>query len=341
MATGDGPQGRDLSLHAGLERAPEAHHVFLAIRAIEARHADARALGRSRRPREDRVRLSQEPSMAFAPTTIRAYEPPRDGAPGRLTQAAFGLFGPHGPLPAHLTEFARSRERTHRDPTFRAFADMLIHRPLSLLYRAWTTGQPAPSHDRGEGEIALQVSALAGHRDDALRGRDAMPDTAKRHFAGFLSTGVRSAASLSAMLGALVGAPVRVRQFVGSWLTLEPEDLWRLGSAPIGGACLGERVRSLSARFRVEVGPLTLAQYRALLPGGPALARVAAVIRNHSGDALDWDVRLALAAEEVPVMALGREARLGHTTWMGARSDPGPAADLHLTQGDALAGGMS
>ena len=337
MATGGGPQGSDLTLYDGLRRAPEAHHIFLAIRAIEARFAEAPPLGQSRRPAEDRVWLGQEPSMAFAPATITGFEPPEGEEPGRLAQAFFGLFGPHGPLPAHLTEHARSRERAFRDPTFRAFADMLTHRSMGLLYRAWCTGQPAPSHDRGKDVIGLHVAALAGHRDEALRGRDAMPDLAKRHFAGLLSTGPRNAASLAEMLRALFDAPVRVREFVGSWLTLEPRDRWRLGSAGLGrGTWLGGRVRSRGAKFRVEIGPLTLAQYLRLLPGGPGLARLAAVVRNHAGDALDWDVNLVLVAGEVPGTVLGRDARLGHTSWIGRRRGGDPAADLHLTQGDAL-----
>ena len=32
---------------------------------------------------------------------------------------------------------------------------------------------------------------------------------------------------------------------------------------------------------------------------------------------LDWDVRLLLAADEVPPLTLGRSGRLGWTTWLG------------------------
>ena len=70
MAAGTGPGPDDLSHAARLTSAPGEHHLFQALRIIEATHADAPRLGESRRPREDRVRLGQEAEMAFPPTTI-------------------------------------------------------------------------------------------------------------------------------------------------------------------------------------------------------------------------------------------------------------------------------
>ncbi len=57
----------------------------------------------------------------FAPATLAAWEPGEDGRPARLLVHFFGLFGPDGPLPLHLTEYARDRRRNDRDPTLPAF----------------------------------------------------------------------------------------------------------------------------------------------------------------------------------------------------------------------------
>ena len=40
----------------------------------------------------------------------------------------FGLLGPNGPLPLHLTEYVRERLRHHADPTFARFLDLFHHR---------------------------------------------------------------------------------------------------------------------------------------------------------------------------------------------------------------------
>ncbi|MDO9526366.1 MAG: type VI secretion system baseplate subunit TssG [Gemmobacter sp.] len=333
MATADGSGPDDLTHYERFSQSPQVFHIFQAMRVLEARFSDAPAFGQSRRPKDDPVRLGQEASLAFARTTIAGYTPPGAG-PGVLTNRFFGLFGPNGPLPSHLTEYAHERAVKSRDPTFVAFADMMTHRMMSLLYRAWVTGQPTASLDRGEGgAFDGQVMALAGYAGTRMRDRDAMPDMAKRFFAGQLAAGPKSAEGLVAMLSAFFRAPVRLHQFVGSWLDLEPDDRWRLGSAAgLGRATsIGDRVWTRSAKFRLRVGPLGLDDYRRLLPGSASLSRLTAIVRNHVGDALDWDVNIVLRGDQVPLARLGADTRLGHTSWLGTRQSGGDADDLYLS----------
>ena len=338
MATPDGPRADHLTHLAGLIDAPARHHIFAALRIIEAAWPDAPRMGQSRRPREDAVRLGQEPRMAFPPSTISGFRAP-GAAPGRLTNLFFGMFGPHGPLPAHLTEYARERMINRRDTTFVAFADMLTHRMMSLMYRAWVTGQPAIDFDRGgDSAFSNHVAALAGLHGAAFQRRDAMPDLAKRHFAGLLGTSVRNAEGLLAILSAFLKVPVRIQEYVGCWLTLEPEDQWQLGRpeglGQAGGlgrtSSLGGRVWSRSARFRLIVGPVGRADYDRLLPGQPTMDKLAAIVRGYVGDTLDYDVNVVLRAAEVPRAALGQDTALGHTSWLGVRRSASDADDLHL-----------
>ncbi len=336
MATGTGSRPDDLSLFDRLVERPEEHHVFQALRIIEAQFADRPRLGESRRLRQDAVRLGQEAELSFPPSTIAAFTPPRGGKPARLTNRFFGLFGPQGPLPLHLTEYARDRLRNHRDSTLVAFANMLTHRMMGLLYRAWSAGQPAPSFDREDDPLARKVAALAGYDGDHLRGRDAMPDLARLHFAGHLAQGPKNADGLVSILSAFFEVPVSVQQFVGTWLDLEPDDRWQLG---MGGGLgrttsIGGRVWSRAAKFRLKIGPLSLTDYQRLLPGGAAQERLQAIVRSYAGDALEWDVNLILVGDEVPRAALGATARLGHIAWIGSRRDAddvrGDAEDLFL-----------
>lgn len=328
------PGPDDLTHFARLSRDPRSHHLFFALRILEAHHADNPRLGQSRRPKQDAVRLGQEPDLSFARSTIAEFGPDRRSAKLRLSQLAFGLFGPNGPLPLHLTEYARERKRKHRDSGFVAFADMLTHRLLSLFYRAWTTGQPAPSFDRSDADpYANKVAALTGHRGTAFRQRDAMPDLAKLNFAGHLSAGPRSAEALVAMLSGFFEAPVKLQQFVGTWLDLEPDDRWQLGKpAGLGySTSIGSRVYSRAAKFRVRIGPLGLEEFKRLLPGNGSLERLEAIVRSHIGDALDWDVNVVLSAQEVPRSVLGETTALGHTSWLGMRrADARDADDLYL-----------
>lgn len=333
MASGDRIGADDLTHYDRFCQTPQAFHIFQALRILEARFADAPRLGESKRPLEDRVRLGQEAEMAFERTTIRSFTPPGAG-PGVLTNRFFGLFGPNGPLPTHLTEYARDRAVNGRDPTFLAFANMLTHRMMSLLYRSWTTGQPSASYDRGAGgRFEGKVAAIAGVMGKGLRDRDAMPDAARSHFAAYLSAGPRHAEGLVAMVQAFFRAPVSLQQFVGSWLDLEPGDRWQLGAAAgLGRATsIGTRVWSRSAKFRLRIGPLSLTDYQRLLPGSASVARLTSIVRAYVGDALDWDVNLVLRGDQVPRAVLGGDTRLGQTSWIGRRDPSRLADDLFLS----------
>ena len=341
METGKRARTDDLTHFARLSQSPQTHHLFHALRIIEAHHADKPRLGMSRRSSQDLVRLGQEAELAFPTSTIANFEAAADGKPAKLTNRAFGLFGPQGPLPLHMTEYARDRRRNHRDTTLIAFADMLTHRLMSLFYRGWAAGQPAPSFDRPDDDpFERKVASVSGHHGTALRQRDAMPDMAKRYFAGQLASGTKTAEGLVSMLSAFFSAPVHLQQFIGCWLDLEPDDRWQLGAGVLGrSTSIGTRVWSRASKFRILVGPLTLAEYKRLLPGQGSLERLESIVRNHVGDSLDWDVNLILRAAEVPRVALGgANSALGQTTWVGLRRDAGhDADDLYLSPPHVLA----
>jgi len=317
-----------------LKSEADRYHVFLAMRIIEASQPGAPPLGASRRPREEEVRFGQEPEQAFPPTTIKSFEPRTQKKPATLINRFFGFFGPHGPLPLHMTEYARDRLLNHRDSTFVGFANMLSHRLTTLLYRAWTTGQPAASHDpKVRDRFSNQVGALAGHFGAKLRDRDAMPDIAKRHYAGLFATQPRSAAGLSAILSDFAGVLVRVKEFIGSWQTLEPSDRWQLGRPTALGSAtlLGSSVWVRGAKFRLVIGPLGLEDYKRLMPGGTVMRAMGSIVRNYVQDPLEWDVNLVLKAEDVPRPILGQNAILGLQGWIGERQSIEDADDLRFT----------
>lgn len=347
------PAPPSAALFAQLAAAPWAHGFYQVMRRLEALHRDRPRLGRSVRPAQDALRLAQEPSVTFAPSTLAAWEPPREvpgeteGAaerPPRLLQYFFGLFGPDGPLPLHLTEYARDRRRNWRDPTFQRFADVFHHRALSLFYRAWAAARPTVSFDRPEEDrFALYVGALIGLGGEALRDRDAMPDLTKLHFAGLLANQTRHAEGLASILSSFFTVPVRIECFIGTWLALPEPDRTRLGASRATGtlgktALLGARAWSRQDKFRIVFGPLSLSEYRRLLPGGPSLHKLIPIVRNYAGDTLAWDVNLVLKREEVPRIALGRQGRLGWTTWLTPRRASTDAVDLFLdASADSLA----
>jgi type VI secretion system protein ImpH len=344
MADADWASPDSVGLLRRLAAAPHAFGFYQAMRRLEALYRDRPRFGRSMRPAQELLRLGQEPSVVFAPATLAGWEPEEPERPARLLVHFFGLFGPDGPLPLHLTAYARDRARHFRDPTFQRFADVFHHRALSLFYRAWANSRPTVSFDRPEDDrFALYVGALIGLGMDSLHNRDAMPDLTKLHFAGHLANQTRHAEGLGSILSAFFAMPVRIECFIGAWLTLPERERTRLAENERTGllgkmALLGGRVWSRQQKFRVVFGPLGLADYLRLLPGGISFHRLIPIIRNYAGDLLLWDVNLILKRDEVPPVLLGRQGRLGWTTWLMPRNKLSDAADLFL---DASAESMA
>jgi type VI secretion system protein ImpH len=323
---------------------PSVHGFYQTMRLLEALYRDRPRLGRSVRPSQDALRLAQEPSAIFAPATLAGFEPAADERPARLLVHFFGLFGPDGPLPLHLTDYARDRRRNARDPSFQRFADIFHHRALSLFYRAWADSRPTISFDRPEQDrFSTYIGALIGLGLDSLRDRDAMPHLTKLHFAGRFANQTRNAEGLSAILSSFFTMPVRIECFVGTWLTLPENDRTMLGrdrqTGELGrNLLIGGRVWSRQHKFRVIFGPLSLTDYLRLLPGGLSFHRLIPIVRNYVGDTLLWDVNLVLRQDEVPKTVLGKQGRLGWTTWLHPRRRQADANDLYL---DASADSMA
>ena len=145
-----------------LREAPYEHDLFALLRWIDARAGAAQPLGRTAHPAEEPVRLAQQASLAFAPASVAGLREPEGRAP-QLSMYGFGLFGPNGPLPLHLTEYARERERMAADPTLVAFADLFHHRLITLFYRAWADSQVTTTLDRpGEARFDAHLASLLG-----------------------------------------------------------------------------------------------------------------------------------------------------------------------------------
>jgi type VI secretion system protein ImpH len=269
--------------------------------------------------------------MAFPPSTIASIEPKSPDRTRRFIQRFFGLFGPNGPLPLHLTEYARDRVRDHADFTLIRFLDVFHHRMTSLFYRAWARVRPTVSFDQPLFDrFSDYVGSLFGIGMPSLRDRDAFPDLPKRHFAGLLSCQAKNAEGLLSMLGGYFCFPLQIQEFVGHWMEL-PERcrcLTGLSSSELGvTTTVGSHIWDCQQKLRIIIGPLTLEEYYRMLPGGteqdePGHARresleaLVAAVRTYIGDELDWDLQMILRKEETPPLVLGVQGRLGWTSWV-------------------------
>jgi type VI secretion system protein ImpH len=347
-SAGQSPSTPDASLYAGarrddaararaarwslkldaLSRSPHQFDFFQAMRRLEAAHRDSPddpRFGAGLRPADEPLRLGQDPSLSFPASSLAAMAASAEGPP-RLLVNFFGLLGPNGPLPLHLTEYTRDRQRNADDPTMARFLDLFHHRMLMFFYRAWASGQPTvnrdlPASDRFE----LYVGALVALGLSSLRQRDAFPDLAKLHYAGRLAPHHRNGEGLAAMAGDFFGVPARVQSFMGEWIDLPADRRWRLGADTGVGrlglsSMLGARTWTRQQKFRLVLGPLDRGKFQSLLPGGTSLPKLAAMVRTYVGDELHWDLRLILEEKVEEPFRLG-QSRLSWTAWLGRAVD--------------------
>lgn len=314
-------------------REPYRFDFYQAMRRIASAYPELPLPGEALRPADEPVRVAQPAELGFAPAAIHSIER-KAGSPPRLMQRAFGLLGPNGPLPIHLTEYTRDRSHHHADPTLQRFLDMLTHRFAMLFYRAWAEAQPVVSLDRPGNKASFnRIGALVGIGLPSLQDRDALPDASRLHFAGRLARQTRDADGLLAWCRIEFDVPVAVEQWCGHWSPLAREErsrLGRRGGAVVGkSTVLGASVWDVQHKFRIVMGPLRLDQYRRFLPGGPDLARLQALVRHWVGLEFAWDLKLVLARAEVPKSVLGgRRAALGQTSWLGHYRRGRDAGDL-------------
>jgi type VI secretion system protein ImpH len=329
-------ESRDELLRA-LADEPHKFGFFQAVRLLENAHPGLPRVGTSLRLRDDPIRFGQTPSLSFPPATLSRFTRGDGGAAPTLWVRFFGLFGPHGPLPLHLTEFAR--ERSRRMPSDRAlvrFLDMFHHRLLSLFYRAWAEAQPTVSLDRPDNDpFSRWVGSLAGYGQPTLRGRDAVPDSSRLAAAGILGRTVHGAEGLERILVDFFRVRIRVRQWQPHWMLLPEDARSRIGlrNAPVAlgqNAVVGTRVWDCQTRFRLEIGPLTLAEYERFLPGGESMKRLRDWVLNYVGHELSCEAHLLLEKAQVPAVKLGGGSALGWTSWLGRRRSADDAADLVL-----------
>lgn len=327
MEATDRPASDRLTLLRSIASEPDSYGFFHVTRQIECHYPELPRIGTSRRLREDPVRFGQEASLAFALATLASLEFTEGGAP-RLMVRFSGLTGPNGPLPLHLTEFARDRLRNHGDGTFLRFLDTFHHRIFTIFYRAWADAQPTVSLDRpGQDPFGDRLAALAGFGGPSLQERDEVPDFSKRAHTGLLANNVRNADGLARIIANFFRVSAKVEQWQPHWMKLPADSLTRIGAGRVNArlgvtAVIGAKVWDCQSRFRIVIGPVGLEQFKRFLPGQPSLKRLKAWVLNYSGVELSCELQLLLKRSEVPSTVLGRSGQLGWTSWLGSRPVP-------------------
>jgi type VI secretion system protein ImpH len=318
---------------------PWEFEFFQAIRILEATSPHRRHPGESSEPDGEAVRLSSRVGLDYPASELQGVRPPADATqPPTLITNLFCLGGPTGPLPFPDTETVLDRS-SHGDQAFRDFLDMFHHRLLSLLVRARKLYDPGFASVRPDlGPMAEYLYSFMGMASKAIKKRLAVDDRRLLFYAGILSQQPRSAAGLERILSDHFRTGVRVRQMIGMWRRLDPEQCTVLGPAGRncqigGGAVLGGRIWDQQGRFEVHLGPMGQKEFLDLLPVGQSYRAMCELTRFYAPTTLEFGFRLTLQAAEVPGTLLGKRSWLGWTTWVHTRAATADDSQVLLHSG--------
>lgn len=316
-----------MSWREDIKAEPWRFDMFNVLRRLERCHPDRPRIGQNATLREACVRLGQNPFLAFPASNLDAVRVDEAGT-FHVMVRFLGMLGPQGPLPLATTAEALEWS-SMREDAFARFLDIFNDRFIALFYRAWADVRPIAQHERpAQDRFGDYVGSHIGLGRAIFRGLDAVPDAQKLAHAGLMAPAAKSASRLEFLLAGVLGLDARVEEFVGTRLAVEPADQTRLGLANsrLGeDAMAGAGVFSVSDKIRIRIRTPTFAAYRRLLPAGDHAVPLVDLVLFYLGDALEWDMELALPAREVPPLRLDGGGALGWTSWLAPEA--APAAD--------------
>lgn len=332
----------------------------MAVHLLERIYPDRKPLGSTLSPDEEVVRFCVKPGFAFPPSDIshlrrvgeggRVGEYGRTGEYGRVGgdggrvgedgqvvedgQIAedgpvnmgvtfMGLIGPSGVLPHWYNELALERNRK-KDFGLTAFLDIFHHRLISLFYLAWEKGRLAVNYQPGAGDrISHYFLSLIGLGTPGLSKRIGVPEESLIYYSGLLSRPIPSAVAIESAVEYFAGTRARVEQFIERAIAFDPEDQTQLGSvnSQVGvNAICGSHTWECQTKFRIHLGPMDYDHFIRFLPDGDLLRPVFSLVRYMVGIEYEFEVRLFMKREEVPLCILGMVShpspRLGWSTWL-------------------------
>ena len=136
------------------------------VREFDLAAPDLPRTGSADRASGELLRFTQRPSLSEWPETVTDLMQ-QDASAVLAEIRFFGLCGVDGPMPLGFTEAVCQRTQNEQDPALQRFLDILNHRFIALLYRAFAENSESFSFDRSGDDLhraALRSMSGAGRR---------------------------------------------------------------------------------------------------------------------------------------------------------------------------------
>jgi type VI secretion system protein ImpH len=310
--------------------APRARHFsfFQLVRLLELFSKGLVRTGYGGPASAEALRFRPDTALAFPATDVTELELLQPSETtierSRITTTFLGLYGSSSPLPSFYSEEILWADE---DPNrVRDFLDLFHHRLLSLFYRCWSKYRHYVQFEYGKDDpLTPRLLSLIGLGSQLLNQGTGLPEPLRLlHFAGLINQQPHSASALECILSEYFDhLPVEIEQCTGRWVTIQNEQLSRLGekNCRLGTDCsIGSLVYSRTGNFRIWIGPINYQKYIEFLPDQQNHSLLHSLVNFFTIDQLEFDTAFrVLQPPRLQLLSKAREsssARLGWNSWL-------------------------
>lgn len=308
-----------------LERDAHYFNFFQAVRLTERLNNETDSTFHDARASEEIIRFQARRSMSFAPSDIHTISHQKDDQADHhyrthMVVTFMGLFGPSSPLPAHLNEMVVNQASDNSD--LADFLDLFNHRLISMLVRIWRRSRyPVSFQSDLSDDISRVISAMIGvdGADHDLRNQVLFANSPLMVMRSMSASVVADIVS-----DALQGVDVNIDEFTPRKANILPEQRWMLGTraSALGvDAMPGEFVHDPTGKFTLNVGPVSLVEFRSLLFGRSNHEKIEKLLNQIVQGNLIHQINLSILETEAPQWKLGEDRHLGQESWLGDPSE--------------------
>ena len=271
----------------------------------------------------DHIRVRPALNLAFPAADIAKIEAAEFEAQNRyhITTTFFGLYGASSPLPTFYTEDLIN-EAGQDESVSRDFIDIIHHRLYSLLFKGWLKYRLFFQVAEEKNDLHLErLYCLLGVGEPKFRRN--IPDAhGLLRYIGLFTQFPHSATGLITILrDALADVPLALVPCIHRLAKIPESQRLKMGqSGCVLGmdAYVGEEIEDRMGKFRIQIGPLSQADFLRFTPGKPGHAKLTSLTELYITEPFEYEVELILAANQAETVCLGDPVRsvLGVTTWV-------------------------
>ncbi|MFC6051551.1 type VI secretion protein [Acinetobacter sp. Ac_877] len=293
-------------------------HLFAFIRGVESLCDFKYGIGDEIRFADTSVRFKQTAFLNFPNKQINSINI-KDGVLN-VDVKGFGLFGPNGSLPIHITEMIYERKIHQKDTLFNDFVDIFHNRLISLFYKAWRDAQDITSLENKDAwKFSKYIASILGIENQKESKRSL------HHYDQFYNSSLllnknMPLENFKAILTNFFETDVEIEEYIGQWIdasafsiTLENKNQVTLGQ----GFLVGDKIFDITQKIRLVIGPIDLQKYLKFIRGQKFANQLIEWVGQYTRHQLDWDVDFIVDYKTIPVSSLSGGVSLGLTSWLG------------------------